>query len=212
MVTTDKRKKQLSVALDRFYQNPVAKVSLELFLTIGLVVFLAMAAIRPTLLEMTELIKRIEDKKELSEQLSKKVAALGTAQTQFLALQERLFMLDQAVPSTADVIEALKIIEKSASDTGIILNSASIQEVPDKGVDQQNNFDSLSKKDMQLVVSMSGDYSSIRDFVSALQNSRRTFVIDTVVFSVSQDKGSKQLRANLTLKAPYFGKGSSAQK
>ncbi len=211
MATTENRRKQISIALDRFYQNPVAQVSIELFLTIGLVVFLALAAIRPTLLTMTDLIKEIEDKKKLEEQLSKKVAALGTAQTQFLAIEEKLYVLDQAVPSTPDVIEALKIIEKSASDTNIILNSASIQEVPDK-TNTELAFDTLTKKNMNLVISLTGDYTSIKNFVNNLQNSRRTFVIESVVFSISEDKGSKLLRANLIVQAPYFGKGTNAKK
>ena len=71
MATTN-RKKQLASLLEQFYHNPVAKVSLELFLTIGLVVFLALFAIKPTLLTMSDLVKEIEDKRELETQLSKK--------------------------------------------------------------------------------------------------------------------------------------------
>jgi hypothetical protein len=49
--------------LNAFYQKPVAKVSLELFLSVGTIIFFAMFAIRPTLLTMSDLVKEIEDKR-----------------------------------------------------------------------------------------------------------------------------------------------------
>jgi Tfp pilus assembly protein PilO len=211
MQNTGKERKQLSLTLEKFYQNPIAQVSIELFLTIGLVLFLALFAIRPTLVTMSDLLKEIEDKNKLNEQLGKKVAALGTAQTQYLALETRLPILDQAIPSDPTIIEVLKIIEKTASDTGIIIESAGVNEIPTKPA-AQPVFEQLQKTDITVAVSIVGDYASIRDFVSALQNSRRTLVIDSVVFNVNEDRGVKQLRATVTIDAPYFGVGANAQK
>jgi hypothetical protein len=67
---------QLMSALNDFYHKPVAMVSLELFLSIGAVVFFAIFAVRPTLLTMADLIKEIEDKRALDQQLQQKIASL----------------------------------------------------------------------------------------------------------------------------------------
>jgi len=86
-------KQQLIRILDRFYHNPVAMVSFELFLSIAAILFFAVFAIRPTLLTMSDLIKEIEDKRKLDSQMEQKVAALSSAQESFLAVQDRIAVL-----------------------------------------------------------------------------------------------------------------------
>lgn len=190
--------------LDQFYHNPVAQVSMELFLTVGLVIFLALFAIRPTLLTMSDLLKEIEDKTELEEQLTKKVAALNSAQSLYLSIEDRLPILDAAIPSTPETIHSLKIIEKLATDQGVVLNSISLTEIPETPVEIPD-FEKLSRVNLDIALSVSGDYTSIKNFVAGLQNSQRTFVIDSVVFRISESRGDKQLRASILVKAPYFG-------
>lgn len=204
MSTSLKRKKQIASMLDQFYHNPVAQVSMELFLTVGLVIFLALFAIRPTLLTMSDLLKEIEDKTELEEQLTKKVAALNSAQSLYLSIEDRLPILDAAIPSTPETIHSLKIIEKLATDQGVVLNSISLTEIPETPVEIPD-FEKLSRVNLDIALSVSGDYTSIKNFVAGLQNSQRTFVIDSVVFRISESRGDKQLRASILVKAPYFG-------
>ncbi len=104
-----------------FYQRPVAKVSLELFFSIGAVLFFAVFAIRPTLLTMSDLIKELEDKRNLDQQLSQKIAALSTAQASFLGAQNRLVVLDEAIPTSPQFIYSLKLLEKVASDNRLVI-------------------------------------------------------------------------------------------
>ena len=211
MSTQQKRKKQVAVLLEQFYSNPVAKVSMELFLTVGLVVFLALFAIKPTLLTMSDLLKEIEDKQELDGQLSKKVAALGSAQSIYLDLEDRLEVLDAAIPSDPQTIKTLKMIEKIATDNSVVLGSVSLDEVPESTSVEGDNFDSLTRQSFTISVTAIGSYNSIKNFVSDLQNSQRTFVVDSVIFRISDSRGDKQLRASLSLQAPYFAtKGAAA--
>jgi len=204
MATTQKRKKQLAAILDQFYHNPVAQVSMELFLTVGLIIFLALFAIRPTLLTMSDLLKEIEDKKALQEQLNKKVAALGSAQSIYLTLENRLPLLDAAIPSTPETINSIKIIEKLATDEEIVLNSISLTEVPETP-QTIPSFDKLSRVNLDFSLTVSGDYTSIKNFVAGILNSQRTFVVESIVFKIAESRGDKQLRASIVLKAPYFG-------
>ena len=58
---------------------------------------------------------------------------------------------------------------------------------------------------LPLSMSLAGDYISIRNFVQAIQDNRRSFSIESINFSLSQDRETRELRATLNLNAPYLG-------
>jgi len=199
------KKKQLTITLNKFYEKPVAKVSLELFLSIGAILFFAIFAIRPTLVTMSDLVKEIEDKKALDQKMTQKIAALSTAQFTYLEAEEELRALDQALPTTPDFIRSLKIIEKIASERGILINTIAVTEIP-KEIEKEIAFSKLEKMSFPVSLSLSGDYNQIRLFVEDLLSNRRSFVTDTVIFSVSEERGQRKLQVTVTLSIPYFGK------
>ncbi|MCB9813385.1 MAG: hypothetical protein H6772_03185 [Pseudomonadales bacterium] len=203
-INTSKKKKEIASALNRFYQKPIARVSLELFLTIGLVSFLALFAIKPTILTMSNLIKEIENKQKLELQLTQKIAALQTAQSEFISIEPLLPILDEAIPSNPELIRTAKIIEKVATDTQVIIRSISVSDLP-QNLLQDVPFSQKSKQNLSFSVSVSGDYISIRNFTETLRKSRKSFVIDTINFSIDESKGSKKLTASITINAPFFG-------
>jgi Tfp pilus assembly protein PilO len=202
-------KQQLSTALNQFYNQPIARVSFELLLSVGAVMFFAIFAIRPTLLTMSDLIKEIEDKRKLDTELTQKIAALSTAQSEFLALQDQLHVLDQALPNQPQLLQSLKIIEKVASEQNLTIISMTIPEIPpETEVATNTPASKLTRQNIPLGVTVSGTYPEMREFVEQLRRVRRSFIIDSVSFSVSQEKSTKQLRANVTFSIPYFSEGS----
>ena len=209
-VTSSKKRRELATILNHFYANPVAKASMELFLTIGLVLFLGIFAIRPTIVTMSDLLKEIETKTELDKALTSKVAALQTAQTQYLNIEQQLPVLDSAIPEQPEVILSAKLIEKIAADTQVVIKSLGISELPE---DTQEGvpFTQKSKQNVNISLSITGDYVSIRNFVEALRNSRKSFIVESVVFALEEDRGSKKLSANITIATPFFGVAAPTQ-
>jgi len=205
----DKRRNQLQDTINNFYQKPIAKVSLELFLSLGAIIFFAFFAIRPTLLTMSDLIKEIEDKRELDGKLTQKIASLSTAQTQYMQLEDRIVLLDQAIPSNIEMIKTLKTIEKIASEQDLAITQLSTSEVPDTEEGENIPFNNTSLQQLSVSIAVTGDYQSIRQFVEGIRKSRRSLVVDTVSFQVEGLRGAKQLNANITIAAPYFGVKSS---
>lgn len=203
----EKKRKDLSFSLDQFYAKPVAVVSFELLLSLGLVVFLGLFAIKPTLTTMSDLIKEIEDKTELKEQLDKKVAALSTAQTVFLSMENRLSVLDQAIPSQPELIKSLKIVEKLAGESNVIIESIGVTTIPDE-TPADLAIGVPERSPLPVSVTVIGDYVSIRSFVESLRNVRRSYVVDTVSFSIEENRGQRKLRATISLSVPYFGQPS----
>jgi hypothetical protein len=203
-ISSEKKKRELTTAMNNFYANPVAKASLELFLTVGLVLFLGVFAIRPTIVTMSDLIKEIETKTTLSEALTKKLAALQTAQTQYLNIEQQIPILDSAIPEQPEIILTTKLIEKIAADSKVVIKNLNISELPENT--QENvEFTQKSKQKVNISLNITGDYVSIREFAEALRNSRKSFIIESIVFSLEEDRGNKKLSANLTVAAPYFG-------
>ncbi len=196
------RSQQISAALASFYEKPVAVVSLELLLSLGLIILLGVFAIQPTLVTMTDLIKEIDDKKTLNEQLQKKVTSLQTAQTVYAKVEPRLYLLEEAVPSKPELVRTLKIIEKLATENGVVILSASSKEIP---LETSASTLTPKRQAQPLTVSVTGDYPSIRSFANALLESRRTFTIDTIGFSLVENRSERGLNASLTINAPYYG-------
>lgn len=197
-------RKDLELSLSNFYAKPVAIVSFELLLSLGLVIFLGIFAIRPTLLTMSDLIKEIEDKQELTEALDKKIAALGTAQALYLSLENRLGVLDEAIPSQPQLITTLKIVEKLATDNQVVIESLSVPIIPEEEM-TPSTTPNLSRVPLPTTITVSGDYVAIRAYVEALRNTRRSIVVDTVSFNIEENRGDKKLRASISVNLPYFG-------
>lgn len=200
----EKERKQLTQSLSDFYQKPVARVSIELFLSIGAVLFFAVFAIRPTLLTMSDLIKEIEDKRQLDKQMAQKIAALSSAQSEYIKQEDRVGVLDEAIPTGPNLVGLFKLIEKSASDNQLVITAMSVGDVP-KDVVGNPPFDQLERKNLEFTVGVTGDYASIRAFVNQLLQIRRTILIERVGFSVSDVRGFKRLDAVVSINAPYYG-------
>jgi len=198
------KQRQLTDTLLAFYNQPVARASLELFLTIGTVAFFALFAIRPTLLTMSNLIKELDDKKVLDTQLSEKIASLQSSQIQYAQLEQRLPLLDEAIPLQPQFYDAIVLVEKVASDNNLVIQNLSLQTIPaDKELDQP--LTSQTRQFLPFRVTLSGDYESIKNFVSQVQSLRRLFTVESIVFNAKEEKQQRRLEATLNIYAYYYG-------
>lgn len=198
------KQQQLLNTLNEFYQRPVAQASLELFLSISAVLFFAVFAIRPTLLTMSDLIKEIEDKRALNAKLDQKVAALASAQNELLSLETRLPVLEQALPSEPQLLEALSYLEKIASDQRLIIENLQLTTLPES--DKKTPTPAQTRQSYTLNFTIRGDYIAIKNYLDRVLNVRRAFVIESVSFNTTDTRGKKNLKANITLAVPYIKK------
>ncbi len=195
---------QLSGTLSTFYAKPVAKVSLELFLSFGLVIGLVIVAIQPTLTTIAQLNTEIAEKKELTETLENKISTLNSAITLYSRYRDKMHILNESLPSTAELIPTLKIIEKLATDSNVIITGISVDTVPEETTELQTTTSS-NLTTLPVSISIMGQYQDMRNFVEALHNSRRTVNVLSISFSLEESRGDKALSANLLVDAPYYG-------
>jgi Tfp pilus assembly protein PilO len=205
-------RQQLTSTLLDFYHQPVAQVSLELFLSIMAVIFFGLFAIRPTLLTMSDLIKEIEDKRKIDAQFSQKIAALSTAQGEYLLLQDQLTLLNQALPSSPEFMYSIKLIEKTASERRLPITNLSVQEIPNEVPDGQDApATKLERIMIPVSVGVTGEYPVIRSWLSDLNGLRRSIVVESVSFATNEERGTSQLKATINLSIPYLGVNTSTK-
>ena len=98
----------------------------------------------------------------------------------------------------------IKILEKLATESKVVITGASIQEVPPTEP-SSTEFVQTTKQSLPVSITVVGDYVSIKEFTDRILNNRRAFQIDTVVFSIGESKTEKSLSASISLNIPYFG-------
>lgn len=197
--------RNLSLALSGFYAKPVAKISLELFFSLGLVILLAVVAIKPTLTTIAQLNTEIEEKQDLLNKLRNKNAALQSANQQYIKEQTNIALLAQAMPPSPNLMGVLKTLEKMATDSRVLIKSISVQSIPvETDAPQANNQDG-QKQDLPITLTVAGQYGDIRTFVETLDNSRRIFDVISISFSLDEGRGNRLLTAAISINAPYFG-------
>jgi len=95
--------------------------------------------------------------------------------------QEELAKIDSALPSEFSAPALLKFLQKVAPENGLILttvSSFSVQPSPQKA----------DIKEIQGSLELSGSYSSLKNFLKALEKSARLIEVDSISFSTSQKK------------------------
>lgn len=195
---------QLSSTLSNFYSQPVAKLSLELFLSFGLVIILVFVAIQPTLQTIAKLNQEVQAKKELSSKLTSKISALNTAIALYSQNQDQMHLIDEALPSTANLVPTLKTIEKIAGETNVVITAMSVSTVPDE-IDELPTSATATLTPLPISVTVMGQYQDMYKFVEALHGSRRTIQVLSANFSLEETRGQRALTANFMIDAPYYG-------
>lgn len=187
----------IQIELNRFYEKPVTRISVALILTLISISFFALAAIRPTLQTMAQLLKQIDEKKTLDTQLSQKIQALTVAQKNLLEKESLFPALAIAIPPSANFSTLMTAIEKVASENQVVFNSAQIQKVPLEEKVSTTTTGRLNLVSYPITLSFSGSYDDLINTMKKLQSLKRIIVVDR--FDVSNQKKDQATENVLTL-------------
>jgi Tfp pilus assembly protein PilO len=198
-----KQEQLVSVLMD-FYQKPVARVSIELILSVIVVIFFALFAIRPTLITMADLVKEIADKKEINKQMNLKLASLASAQEQYELHQSQFYLLEEAIPRQLDIIKSLKKIEKIAGEGQLVIDQMGVQKVPTMVETEllSGNFGDYQREFLAVNINVIGSYMQIREFVEKIMDLRQVMIVDQVI--VEKMTESSNLSAQLRVSLPHY--------
>lgn len=193
-------KSNVRAELEKFYEKPIAKVSLELLLTLVTVLFFALFALRPTLSTMAELTREIEDKRTVDAALTSKLAALATAQEEYFTHGDRFEVLEEAIHEQPTLETALFYLEYLVRREDISLASLRIETFPvgQLIIDPSNDASGTAPEDTEvppseitvyaIQTSFEGDYANILKFFRAIESVRPLFSVQTFSFTVATNQ------------------------
>lgn len=206
------QKTLIQMDLNRFYENPVTRVSVALVLSLLSIAFFALAAIRPTLQTMAQLIKQIDEKKTLDLQLTQKINALTIAQRQ-LSEKEALFpVLAVAIPDSPEFTQLLTVLEKLASEHQVSFASSQIQKVPlEEKADLTNSTTGTKLVSYPITLTFSGSYENLTRLMKDMQAIKRIIVIDRFDISPQQQQNQRSLTLTLAVRAFSFSSSPKAR-
>ena len=165
------RSRHYDLDLQRYYRMPVVQVSLQLVLSVFIIAFFLMFALRPTIETIITLQKNIDDSKQTLQKLDTKVSALQRAATVLTALQPSLPYIESSIPSTEAGYRAFTSeLELLAAQAGVRLVSENFG-----GTVLYSQLAApftLSKNEsvvpMTVNLQVSGTYSAVSTFLQSL--------------------------------------------
>lgn len=194
-----------------YNQKPDAKVFLELLLTIAVLIFFGLSALRPTILTIVDLLKQIEEKGVVNTKLETKIENLGTAQRIFNEQFQNIVLLDSAVPDSALPDSFVRQIEgisqtNSTSVLGISTNNILLSGKEEKEKRSSKKFTPLPEgaKEMPFTVSVSGSYDSLISFLSGMEQMRRPPKIDSATINSAETETGRVLILIVSGRLPYI--------
>lgn len=165
-----------------FYQKPVTQVSSAVLFTIFTIIFFAVFAIRPTLITISELLKKINDQKIVLEKAQKKAASLATAQQLYNQASADLPVIDQAIPPDYRLQQLLLWLESTAGNLDIPINNLAVTKLqyplePKK---------TAAIQEIPFTISFLTNYPQAKVLLSNLSQLPRLISIDTISFSLPE--------------------------
>ncbi len=161
----------------------------ELIVTFSLITFFLFFAIRPTLFTISTLVGDIKFKEILSTKLTTKIDQIIMAQDNFATIQEKYYLVDDALPSTQNFLQAKNQVDQVSSQNNLILDKIS--------------FAQSDKNYFSTQISTSASFTSSLGLITTLLNSRRVIDIPSLTFSQDKDSQSNN-QINLILPIDIF--------
>lgn len=170
-----------------------------LSLTILTISFFIIAAIRPTLVTIAKLSKKIKDDEELNKKMDVKIKSILAAQQTYANNVDLLFLLGEALPERSEFPKFAYFLEQSASSAEISLKSLSFEKI-----DSQNTDPALTTNILGFTLALEGDYLKLKKFLENLEQSRRIVKVNSSVFA--QQKKENSLVLSLLISGTVFYK------
>lgn len=161
-----------------YNSRPNLKAYLELILSLGTIVIFSIYAIKPTALTIVELNNEIKSKENTVLLLTQKISNLKIASNLLQKESQNLEIIDNAVPTGANVELLVKQIEKISLD-----NSVAIRNFSSANIFLKGNSDKKVESELPVSFSITGNYQNLFQFLQTIENLRRPFRIDSFVFN-----------------------------
>ena len=110
-----------------------------------------------------------------------------------------LYLLDEALPTLPQINKLVVDTQNSASGSGMILSTMSINKV-----DLRNNEAKLTRKTISITLDGNADFINSKAFITQIMNDRRLKMIQSIGFTQDEKKGSQSGSLKLQLEVEGY--------
>lgn len=181
---------------DRYFYRLV-----EITITVVVVVFFLIFAVRPSILTISSLIGEISTKEKVSAQMRKKINDVVLAQEVYAQIQEKYQLVDSALPAsphygqlTQQIVAAGNYSQSPVKSLNFIFNS------------KQENLTANEPKPITLSFSQDTDFTNFKSFMEKLARNRRLLHVNSFGLGTPVDvkPGSPLISASSNLNSFYL--------
>lgn len=140
-------------------------------------------AIRPTIQTILYLNREIKDKTEVNKKMDAKIDALIEANAFIETNQERLMLLDEAIPHSPDVLPLIMRIQRIAQESNASISALQIANVDlatPSAVQAKGKASTPTLPTYPFTLTIDGAFPQLSQFLSELINIRRTITLDAI--------------------------------
>lgn len=190
-----------------YNKRPDLKAYTEILLSIVTIGIFIVFAIKPTLVTIAELITKINEQQQTSDNMDTKIKNLGIAQNLYTREQSNINLLNQAVPSGPDVANYVRQIEGVMKKENITPLTMSVDQVDVLAASTSATPTTATPPNpasASITISMNGTYAPLLALIEDIESLRRPASLSKLSFSVSQvDKNTQVLNLTLSAHAPF---------
>lgn len=200
-----------------FYRKrPVVQMYVTFGLTLFLITFFTVFAIRPTAITIINLIHELETKKQLAVTLDSKIAAIFAAQSTYADVVEKLQALDNSLPQTPSLGGFVEQIQLLSASRQIKIRAMSFEQFNLLGGAVPGSTNAAKKTSpgsltsYPFTLSVVGPYSNLEGFLSDIEDLRRIVVLKGFSLVQTQnDTSGPTITLTISGEVYALGKGAS---
>jgi Tfp pilus assembly protein PilO len=187
--------------IGRLYRQKKVRVYTGAVFSIFMIAFFLLFAIKPAVVTIAGLVKKINDQKLVIGKLEKKVQTLTQARKNYLAIQTDLNLVEQALPTKPEISYFLKELETLTRQAGITLNAAQFRQIDLK---EKKTITQKTPKEIGFNLTTSADYQKLKNFLQILGSLRRTVLINAFGFTASKKEEDEAKPLDLVVQANVY--------
>ncbi len=173
---------KVNTSLEEYAENKESWKYLEVIITVFSVAFFIVFAIRPAVVTISGLIGEINEKKELTQKMQKKINSIIIAQEEFALVQGNRQILESYLPSEFAIGQGVAQVAGAANESSLPINQLSVDHI-------QNMINpSTSFSGLKFNFSTKGEYDEIKEFIRLINLVRRWMEINNYQIGLSKDK------------------------
>lgn len=201
------RAKKYSLDLARYYRNASTQVSLSLVLSLFIVAFFILVALKPTFVTIAELTTEIEDTEQTLAALKTKSISLQQASVTWESIQDQLPYVETSIPHESPQYQQItKSMEVLAREAGVEVTSLNLgdallySQIIDIYTGREQKV-----VEMDMAVRVKGNFAQTLAFLEALLEVDRLVKIDSVTMTKEVEGGQDvQIGMSITGAVSYL--------